>query len=97
MLLGKGLYYRYLVIIAGVLFILIGLKTTPRDLEESRPKTHILKILLLSSNPRSGSTFLGQILANSAAAQNPKVSYWFEPLRWLEESPYLNQFQIEQA
>ena len=42
----------------------------------------VTKVILLSSNPRSGSSFLADVLTPSPVA----ASYFFEPLRFLYES-----------
>ena len=42
----------------------------------------VTKVILLSSNPRSGSSFLGDILTPAPVA----ASYFYEPLRFLYES-----------
>ena len=42
----------------------------------------VTKVILLSSNPRSGSSFLGDVLSPPPVA----ASYFYEPLRFLYES-----------
>ena len=42
----------------------------------------VTKVILLSSNPRSGSSFLGDVLTPAPVA----ASYFYEPLRYLYES-----------
>ena len=43
----------------------------------SNPNVEPLKVLLIASNPRSGSSFVGELISSM-----PNVSYFFEPL-WL--------------
>ena len=48
------------------------------DLSTELVASRILNVLLLSSNPRSGSSYLADILT----PENTKSAYFFEPLRW---------------
>ena len=42
----------------------------------------MIKVIVLSVNPRSGSTYISEILSSA-----PMTSLWSEPLRFLYEKP----------
>ena len=53
------------------------------DLREKLEKeSKVLQVIVLAVNPRSGSTYLAEILAST-----PLTSLWQEPLRFLYEKP----------
>ena len=52
------------------------------DLSEKLEKSKVLQVLVLAVNPRSGSSYLAEILAST-----PLTSLWQEPLRFLYEKP----------
>jgi len=53
----------------------------PPDVTRKKPITAITKVLLVTSNPRSGSSYTGELLTAM-----PNVSYFFEPLWFLSRS-----------
>jgi hypothetical protein len=57
----------------------VWVKKVPQKAEK-RPK-NVTKVILITSNPRSGSSFTGEILTAM-----PMVSYFFEPL-WFFSRP----------
>ncbi len=52
------------------------------DVRDKLTKQKVVKLVLLSVNPRSGSTFLSELLSSP-----PMTSFWQEPLRFLYEHP----------
>ena len=52
------------------------------DLSEKLENSKVLQVLVLAVNPRSGSSYLAEILAST-----PLTSLWQEPLRFLYEKP----------
>ena len=42
----------------------------------------MIKVIILSVNPRSGSTYISEVLSSA-----PMTSLWSEPLRFLYEKP----------
>jgi hypothetical protein len=43
----------------------------------------VIRVIVLASFPRSGSTYLARMLSSA-----PSSSYWHEPLRYLYEKPF---------
>ena len=54
----------------------------PKKLSKTKEEVNPVKIIVMSINPRSGSTFLSELLSSS-----PGSSLWYEPLRYLYEEP----------
>ena len=54
----------------------------PPEISEKLENQNVIKVIILSVNPRSGSTYLSEILAAP-----PMTSMWQEPLRFLYEHP----------
>ena len=50
----------------------------PPEILEKMDKQKVVKVIILSVNPRSGSSYLSEILASP-----PETSYWQEPLRYV--------------
>ena len=63
-----------------------NLRTTTEEIHEENfdqiLQQNVTKIIILSSTPRSGSSFISEILSSS-----PLTSLWTEPLRFLYEKP----------
>ena len=61
------------------------------------------KVLLLSSNGRSGSSYLSELLtpatsfSSSSSSSSPSAVRFFEPLRWLEDPPELTREELRSA
>ena len=51
-------------------------------IREKLESQNVIKVIVLSVNPRSGSTYISEILSSA-----PMTSLWSEPLRFLYEKP----------
>ena len=66
---------------SGNKFVNVSTSTTtsiPPEILEKMDKQKVVKVIILSVNPRSGSSYLSEILASP-----PETSYWQEPLRYV--------------
>ena len=62
----------------------------PPEISDQLETQKIVKVIILSVNPRSGSTYLSEILASS-----PMTSMWQEPLRFLYEHPPIEKLEFK--
>ena len=70
--------------------LIISSKFKRRESLASKLRFPVTRVILLSSNPRSGSSLLGDVLTPPPVA----ASYFFEPLRFLYES--VQRYILEQ-
>ena len=52
------------------------------DIREKLEFQNVTKVIILSVNPRSGSSYISEILSSA-----PMTTLWSEPLRFLYEKP----------
>ena len=71
-----------------------------KNVSQSIRDAKVTKVIILSSNPRSGSTYLSELIAKAwtgSARNSGNMSYWYEPLRWVFEEPFLNDNQVRKS